>query len=221
MDSPSIKDLKLIWNIGGIIMSEEINKDVQVEETEEQYPDESELDMRTKDGRGVDGTQEADEPIAKYTDEDIDRIVGEKFAKWQRKKEEEISEAKKLADMNAQEKAEFERDKIQKELEDLRRANALNEMSSTARSMLKESNLDVEDELLNMLVADDAEQTKTNVDSFVSMFNSAVDKAVLDRIKNPNEKRGITSTITKKEIMDIKDSELRQQKIKENIHLFN
>lgn len=164
--------------------------------------------------------KKVDVPEKKYTDADIDEIVNGKFAKWQQKKEEEINEAKKLADMNAQQKAEFERDKIQKELQELRKANTLNEMSGTARTMLKDNNVTVEDDLLNILVSDDADKTKANVDSFVSMFNKAVDKAVLDRIKNPNEKRGTTSTMTKESIMKIKDTATRQAEIKKHIHLF-
>ena len=156
----------------------------------------------------------------KYTDADIDRIVNEKFAKWQSKKEAEIDEAKKLAEMNAQEKAEFERDKIQAELLELRKAQAKSEMFKVARVMLKEKHLDVSDELIGVLVVEDAEETKANVEGFAKAFQVAVDKAVLEKIKNPNDKRGVVSTITAKEIMGIKDTRLRQEKIKENMHLF-
>lgn len=164
--------------------------------------------------------KKVDEPEKKYTDEDINKIIDSKFAKWQEQKDEEIDEAKKLADMDAQEKAEFERDKLEKELNELRQAQTKNQMTSTARSILKEKEISIEDDLLKLLVDTDAEKTKENVDSFSTMFEKAVEKEVLARIKNPNHKRGTTSTITKDEIMKIKDTNLRQQKIKENIHLF-
>ena len=186
-------------------MSEEIKDTEEIKETENISVEDKKVDV----------------PEKKYTDADIDEIVNSKFAKWQEKKEKEINEAKKLADMNAQQKAEFERDKIQKELEELRRANTLNEMSGTARSMLKEENINVEDDFLEVLVSEDADKTKARVDSFSKMFNDAVEKEVLARIKNPNDKRGTTSTLSKKEIMSIKDTATRQKKIKENMHLFN
>lgn len=173
------------------------------------------------EGNKPDIKEKQKEDDKKYSDEDLDRIINEKFAKWQEKKEKEINEAKKLADMNAQQKAEYERDQLQRELDELRKANTLNEMTSTARNMLKERNVSIDDELLSTLVTDDAEKTKENVESFANMFEEAVEKAVLEKIKNPNEKRGTTSGITKEEIMQIKDRGLRQQKIKENIHLFN
>lgn len=157
---------------------------------------------------------------AKYTDEDIDRIVNEKFARWQKKQEEEINEAKKLAEMDAQEKAEHERDKLKAELEELRNAQTINQMTGTARKMLTERDITVNDELLKVLVSTDAEETKANVEAFTEMFDDVVNKAVLEKVSNPNEKRGSTSTITKAEIMAIKDTRLRQEKIKENMHLF-
>ncbi|MCR2045493.1 DUF4355 domain-containing protein [Anaerosalibacter massiliensis] len=188
------------------------------EETEEIVNKDTEKEDKKKLDTKENQKKEDDK---KYSDEDLDRIINEKFAKWQEKKEKEINEAKKLADMNAQQKAEYERDQLQKELDELRKANTLNEMTSTARNMLKERNVSIDDELLSTLVTDDAEKTKENVESFANMFEEAVEKAVLEKIKNPNEKRGTTSGITKEEIMQIKDRGLRQQKIKENIHLFN
>ena len=45
----------------------------------------------------------------KYTDADVDALIGKKFAKWQEQQEAKIAEAAKLAEMNAQQKAEYER----------------------------------------------------------------------------------------------------------------
>ena len=75
---------------------------------------------------------------AKYTDDDLNRIIAAKKAEWIKKKDAEVDEAKKLADMNAQQKAEYERDKYQKELAEYKAREALSKMSSTARKMLAE-----------------------------------------------------------------------------------
>ena len=64
------------------------------------------------------------------------RISSKKFAEWEKKQEKKVSEAARLAEMNAQQKAEYERDEIKKELEELKRKDALAEMSKTARKML-------------------------------------------------------------------------------------
>ena len=160
-------------------------------------------------------------PNLKYSDADIDKIVNEKFAKWQEKKDREISEAKKLAEMDAQQKAEFERDTLQKELEELREAKSRSDMLDTARSILKDKKLTVDSALLEVLVVGDAEKTKENIEGFATMFKKAVDAEVLERIKNPNgNKKGTTSSVTKESILAIKDTALRQAKIAENMQLF-
>ena len=103
-------------------------------------------------------TKEAEEkenepkPEKKYSDDDVDKILNKKFAEWEKKKQKEVDEAKKLADMNAKEKAEYERDKLQKELDALREKDSLSEMTKTARKMLSDEGVSVSDDVLSMIV---------------------------------------------------------------------
>lgn len=124
----------------------------------------------------------------KYTDADVDKLIDKKFAEWQKKKDKEVDEAKKLADMNAQQKAEYERDKIQKELDEYKRKDALAEMSKTARKMLSDEGISISDELLSRLVTTDAAETKSAVDSFTKLFKAAVDDAVKDKARGTTPK---------------------------------
>ncbi len=59
-----------------------------------------------KQGTEQGGTQGNDDKAggapAKYTDDDLNRIIAAKKAEWIKKKDAEVDEAKKLADMNAQ-----------------------------------------------------------------------------------------------------------------------
>lgn len=158
----------------------------------------------------------------KYTDDEVDEIINKKFEKWTKQKEKEMDEAKKLADMTAQEKVEYERNQLKKELEELRNANTISEMSKTARGILKEKNIDISDELLSMLVTKEADTTKKNVEGFAEMFDKAVEKAVNEKLKgNPPKKGPGNKTLTKEDILNIKDRTERQRKIAENIELFN
>lgn len=158
----------------------------------------------------------------KYSDADVNALIDRKFAEWQKKKDAELGEAKKLAEMDATQKAEYERDKMQKELDLLKKQNLLNEMSKTARGILKESSIEISDELLSVLVTDNAEATKKNVDSFVQMFNSAVESEVKNRLKGKAPKGGNKSgtALTKEQIMNVRDSAERQKLIMENSELF-
>lgn len=172
----------------------------------------------TQEGEGTEGA----EGKKLYTDEDIDAIIARRFAKWEKQKQKEIDEAKRLENMNAQERAEHERDELQRQLSELQNEKALADMSKTARKMLSDSGITLSDDLLQILVSTDADATKTAVDNFSKLFSDAVDAAVKERLKGNPPKRGASSgsTITKGEIMKIRDPELRQKKMLENRELF-
>lgn len=161
-------------------------------------------------------------PGLKYTDEDVNNLLGQKFAEWQKKQQKAVDEAKKLAEMNAQEKAEYERDNLQKQLEDYQKKESLSEMTKTARKMLSDAEISVPDELLDRLVTTDAEQTKAAVDSFVKLFKDSVQAAVKDALRGNPPKAGASgkTTVTKEQIFAIKDPAERQRMIAENISLF-
>lgn len=169
------------------------------------------------------GSKGKDKETAKYTDEDVNRLIDQKFAEWQKKKDKEVSEAQKLAEMNAQQKAEYERDQFKKRLEEYQKKDTLADMERTARKMLSENDIVVSDELLSMMVCTDAEQTKAAVDGFVKAFTEAVETAVKARLRGESPKKGsgTKTTMTKEQIMKIQDPELRQQKMLENRELFN
>lgn len=157
----------------------------------------------------------------KYTDADLNSIIDKKFAEWQKKKEKEVDEAKKLAEMNATEKAEYERDKLQKQLDEMMKEKSLTEMTKVARKMLSEDGINITDELLANLVSDSAENTKEAVKSFIELFKSAVNDAVKDALKGKAPKNSTGSdSITKEKIMKVKDRAERQKLIAEHMDLF-
>lgn len=173
-----------------------------------------------------DGTHESNEEKAGeaqkklYTDEDVDKLINRKFAEWQAKKDQEINEAQKLAEMSEQQKAEYKLDKLQKELDEYKNRETLSEMAKTARSILSEQNINIPDELVSVLVTTDADTTSANVKAFAKAFTSAVSQAVEQKITHKEPKTGKSKTITKDDIMAIKDTAARQKAIAENIELF-
>ena len=159
----------------------------------------------------------------KYTDKDVDEILNKKFAKWQERQQKAVDEAKKLAEMNAQQKAEYERDQLRKQLDEYKRKDSLAEMTKTARKMLSDSGFSVPDELLSMMVTTEAEETKAAVDGFAKLFTESVESAVKERLKGNTPRKGGSggASMTKEQIMAIRDPELRQRKMLENKELFN
>lgn len=160
---------------------------------------------------------------AKYTDDDVDDILNRKFAKWQEKQQKAVDEATKLAKMDATQKAKYERDKLQEELNEYKRQAAVAAMMKTARKLLSENNINISDELLSVMVTTDAEETKAAIDSFTTAFHEAVESEVKARLKGETPRKGAGSapTMTKEQIMSIRDPELRQKKMLENKELFN
>lgn len=174
------------------------------------------------DKGGKNGNAEPDDKdTKKYTDADVDEIINKKFAKWQKEQEKKISEAEKLAGMNAQEKAEHERDTLQKELDELKHANSIAEMEKTARTMLHDDGVNVPDEVVSSLIAEDADSTKAKVEAFSKAFKEAVQIAVKDALKGKAPATGKGgSTLTKADILKIANRAERQKAIAEHIDLF-
>ena len=120
-----------------------------------------------------------------FTHADFNRLFNQKYAELEQKKQKEIDEAKKLAEMNAEEKANHRADQekkraddAQKELDEYKRKDALNEMSKTARKMLADEGINISDELLSVIITPEAEATQTNVKNFVKLFKAEVEKGV-------------------------------------------
>lgn len=100
-------------------------------------------------------------------DTDVDKIIKTKHSRWQKELESEKQEAEKLAKMNAEEKAEHERKKMEERLAEFERKEVLSNMGREAKAMLKEKDVQVNDEVLAFLVKENADETKGNVNAFV------------------------------------------------------
>ncbi len=177
----------------------------------------------TDSPKGEQQTEKQAEPKAelKYSEEDIDRIINQKFAKWKKAEETRINEAEKLAKMNAQQKAEYESEKLKEELNILRAEKVKAELTAQARRMLSESDITINDELLNIIVSGDAETTKNSVENFSKLYKEALQQGIANALKGNAPKSGTKSgAISKEEILAVKDKNERQRLINENITLF-
>ena len=156
----------------------------------------------------------------KYTDDDVDRIINRKFAEWEKKQEKKTSEAERLGKMTAEEKAAERMKALEEKIAGYERDAARSEMMKQARTILDGENIHVSDDLLSNIIAEDAESTKSSVESFVKLFRDHVDTAVKNAVKREPPKTGSTSGITKEQILAIKDRSERQRLINENMSLF-
>mgnify|MGYP001442246680 FL=1 len=156
----------------------------------------------------------------KYSDNDVNRIIDKKFKEWADKKDFEVSEAEKLGTMTEKEKAAYERDKLQAELDALKEKQLLADMATVARGMLKDESINISDELLYMIITTDAEKTEKSVKSFAQEFKASVDAQVNEALKRPTPKTGKVGGLTKDDILKIGNEEERLDAIARNIELF-
>lgn len=96
-------------------------------------------------------------------------------ASWEQEAEAKKEEAKKLAKMNAEEKLQHELEQKEAEIAELKRGQTLNEMKSEASKMLSGAGLPQDDELLGLIVSEDAEVTKKAV-AVITNFASQIKK---------------------------------------------
>ena len=172
---------------------------------------------------GADGADGAgkDKPAAKYTDEDLDRIIGKKFAEWQAKQDKKVSEAERLGKMSAEEKAAEKMKSLEERLAAYEKADVRSKMTAEARSILQAEGLNVSDALIANLIAEDADSTKAAVDSFVKLFKAEVEKAKKEFYKGETPRKGGSgSGLTKEQIMAVPNRAERQRLMEENKHLF-
>lgn len=162
-----------------------------------------------------------DRNTPKYSDADLDKIISKKLAKWSRQQAAAVDEATRLANMTAQERAEHERDALQKELDELKRANAVADMERTARGILQADGVTIPDEIISNLVGEDADATNANVKAFSKAFKAAVQEEVKRQLSHKTPAAGAkTGALTKADILKEKDPIKRQKLIRENLELF-
>lgn len=106
-------------------------------------------------------------------------------AKWQQEAEAKIAEAKteaeKLAKMNAEQKAEHERQKRDKELADREALLTLRELRAEAAVTLSEKGLPKE--LIDSVNFKDADSCKKSIESLETVWRAAVQSGVEERLK--------------------------------------
>ena len=169
-------------------------------------------------------TTEADKT---FTQDELDHIVQERVkravAKAQKDAEDKIkqaqSEGERLAKLTKDERAKEEEAKRLADLEAREKAIAVKELRIETQSLLSDEGLPIE--FLDVVMADTAESVKDNIASIRKVFDEAVEKRVNERLTQDKPRRGATAgAMSKAEIMAVKDVNERQKLIAENLELF-
>lgn len=175
----------------------------------------------TNTNTGVDTTTENNTPKT-YTQEEVDKLlqqegdrrVTEALKKAEKKNQDKVKEAEKLAKMNEQEKYEYQLQQREEAIKAKEKALALAENKNEASKILSEKGISLS--LVDFVVADDADTMKANIDLLDKAFKASVKAEVEKRLGSNNPKRTTTSNdgvITKEQF--------KKMSIKEQSDLFN
>lgn len=126
----------------------------------------------------------------------IETAVSNAQDKWKTLADDKVSEAEKLAKMNAQEKAQYLQQKKEKELSDREADITKRELMATAKNTLTEKGIPLE--LADVLNYADADSCNNSIATVEKAFQSAVEKAVEERLKGgkpPKKAEGETKTL--------------------------
>ena len=122
----------------------------------------------------------------------IDEALKAARKKWDAELEtrlsEAISESERLAKLNADERAEAERQKEQEKFEKERAKYEREKLEfETGKSLMDKG---LSPQFASFLAQDNAETTKANIDAFEKAFNEEVQAAVVDKLKGTVPKAG-------------------------------
>ena len=159
----------------------------------------------------------------KFSRDDVAKMMAAEKAKWEKDQEQRIETAKNEAARLAKlSKDEREREEEKSRLADIEKREAalrIGELRIETITQLEKSGVPVD--FCDMVLTDDAEQIKANIESVKKVFDATVEKKVDERLKQSTPKQSTNSgSMTKSEIMSVKDSTERQKLIAENRGLF-
>lgn len=186
-----------------------------------------EQDVQPVENREVDNDvvlSNSEKPTEKtFTQQEVDEIVKSRIEREIKKLAAKAQEPKKLTEINEIETLKSELQETQKALQELTTQHIKTELRAKASDILNSNGIKPNDKMLDILVADDAETTHDNIKAFTDLLKTQAVDIVKVQMKGStpvSTTANVTKTVTKAEIMAIKDVNERQKMIAENLHLF-
>ena len=140
--------------------------------------------------------------------------------KAEKKNAEKVKEAQKLAQMNENEKFQYELEQREKAIAEKEKALALAENKNTASQILADKGLSLS--LVDFVIAEDAETMNSNIRLLEKAFKDSVKREVEKRLGSSAPKKNLPpdETITKEQAKKMSIIE-RQNLLNNNPELFN
>lgn len=219
--------MKPLKKQGGLLMNEQetLNLAEQAVQNATSQPVEQDKQPVEKvDELGDVKTVSSEKPTGKtFTQQEVDDIVKSRIEREIKKLTAKAQEPKKLTEINEIETLKSELQETQKALQELTTQHIKTELRAKASDILNSNGIKPNDKMLDILVADNAETTHDNIKAFTDLLKTQAIDIVKVQMKGTtpvSTTTNVTKTVTKAEIMAIKDVNERQKMIAENLHLF-
>lgn len=192
---------------------------------QEQVQDEPKMDVNKDEQTSVDKqpdkvSEEPKKEVKTFTQDEVNEIVKKRLEREMKKAAAKQAEAEKLAKMNEDEKQQYELDQWKSKAEQAEKKLEALQMRSEARRMLADKGISVSDEQLDLVVSNDAETTSANIDKLAALVAQTKEDQRKELLAGKTPSVGGKATMTKEEIMAIKDPIARRRAIAENEELF-
>lgn len=173
-------------------------------------------------GEGDEGNEGGEEggEEKKYTQAEVNKMIAERLKREKAKSKQHEDEATKLARMSESEKQAKALKDLQDRLDQMEAKEARGKMAATARRMLQDENIMVDDVIIDALVKGTAEDTDTAVKAFIKSYKAALKQDAKNTFKKAEPKAGGAGTVTRADILKIADRAERQKQIKAHPELF-
>lgn len=165
--------------------------------------------------------------IKTYTQEEVDALLQQETdrritsaqKKWEKKSQEKVREAEKLAKLSEQERFQYELEQREKAIAEKEKQMALMENKAEASKALNERGISIA--LADFVVAEDADTMMENIKLLEDEFKKSVKAEVEKRLSSNSPKKNLgTGEITREEFMKLPTA--KQQEIYEqNPNLYN
>lgn len=142
------------------------------------------------------------EPEKTFTQAEIDKMISDRLAREKAKLEKDAKdaaaaklaeaqkEAEKKAKMDAEQRAQYEKEQLEARIKELEQAQTKAALSRTVTSLLAESEIPANDNLIDMLIGVDEDSTQARVDAFVKAVQAEVDRKEKARAQGKTPKTG-------------------------------
>lgn len=124
----------------------------------------------------------------KYSDKQLNDILAKQRSKWEKDAEAKVSEAQRLAKMNADEKAKYELQKAQDALTEREAEINRRELLATAKDELVSRGLPLE--LTDMLNLESADSVQSSMAALEKVFRASVEAEVNKKLKGTPPNKG-------------------------------